>query len=257
LGQNAQTMSNSNDFEQELTLGVLGGMGPQATADFLAKLVQVTPAEREQDHLHVLVDSNPKVPDRNQAIAGRGSSPAPVLAEMAQRLERAGAGLLVMACNTAHAFEAAIRAAVSIPFVSIVEEACDACLREAPAAKTIGLLAAPGCIQAGLYQSALVARGLQPLLPEDADQAVFNRLLYEIKLGASLADIRPEMRRLALGLTARGADVLMAACTEVPLVLGQADVDRPLIDATHNLAVRCVRYARGIEPLPGTSSSAS
>lgn len=247
-------MSNTNGFPQELTLGVLGGMGPQATADFLAKLVQVTPAEREQDHLHVLVDSNPKVPDRNQAIAGHGPSPAPVLAEMARRLERAGAGLLVMACNTAHAFEGAIREAVSVPFVSIVQEACNACLRESPTARTIGLLAAPGCIQAGLYQSALEARGLEPLLPQPADQEVFNRLLYEIKLGASLADIRPEMRRLALGLTARGADVLMAACTEVPLVLGQADVDRPLIDATHNLAVRCVLYARGIEPIPGASS---
>ncbi len=235
---------------QELVLGVLGGMGPQATADFLAKLVQVTPAGSEQEHLRVLVDSNAKVPDRNRAIAGHGPSPGPVLASMAAGLERAGAGLLVMACNTAHAFESDVRQAVGIPFVSIVEEACDACLRETPAPRVAGLLAAPGGIAAGLSQSALAARGLRPLLLEAPEQAVFDRLLYQIKLGAPASDIRPEMRRLALTLTDRGADVLVAACTEVPLVLGQADVERPLIDATHNLAVRCVRYARGLEPIP-------
>lgn len=247
-------MSIENDLPpfQELVLGVLGGMGPQATADFLAKLVQVTPAASEQEHLRVLVDSNPKVPDRNQAIAGQGPSPAPVLAAMAAGLEQAGAGLLVMACNTAHAFEAAVRQAVRIPFVSMVEEACDACLRDAPAARVVGLLAAPGCIEAGLYQSALAARGLQPLLLEPPQQDVFDRLLYQIKLGAPTSEIRPEMRRLAQSLTGRGADVLIAACTEVPLVLGQADVERPLIDATHNLALRCVRYARGLEPIPAS-----
>lgn len=245
-------MSIENDLSpsQELVLGVLGGMGPEATADFLAKLVQVTPADCEQDHLRVLVDSNPKVPDRNKAIAGTGPSPAAVLAGMAAGLERAGAGLLVMACNTAHAYEAAVRQAVRIPFVSLVEEACDACLRDAPAARVVGLLAAPGCIEAGLYQSALAGRGLQPLLLERAEQEVFDRLLYQIKLGAAAAGIRPEMSRLARSLTARGADVLIAACTEVPLVLGQADIERPLIDATLNLARRCVRYARGLEPIP-------
>lgn len=247
-------MSIENDLsaQPELVLGVLGGMGPQATADFLAKLVQVTPAAREQDHLRVLVDSNPKVPDRNQAIAGQGPSPAPVLAQMAAGLERAGAGLLVMACNTAHAFEDAIRRAVGIPFVSIVDEACDACLRDAPAARVVGLLAAPGCIAAGLYQSVLAARGLQPLLLEPHEQEVFNRLLYRIKLGAPAADIRPEMSRLAQTLVDGGADVIIAACTEVPLVLGQADVARPLVDATENLARRCVLYARGLEPIPAS-----
>lgn len=111
-------------------VGVIGGMGPAATLDFYAKLIAATPATREQDHLRVLIDSNPGVPDRNLALAGGAPSPeaapGPVLADMARGLERAGADLLVMACNTAHAFEADIRRAVAIPFVSIITETADA-----------------------------------------------------------------------------------------------------------------------------------
>jgi len=239
------TLANS-----DLILGVLGGMGPQATVDFLMKLVQVTPAMSEQDHIRVLVDSNPKVPDRNKALFGMGRDPGPELAQMAAGLERSGAQLIVMACNTAHAFEALIRATITVPFVSIVEEACGACLRENEAARVVGLLAAPGCIQAGLYQSALRRRGLEPLLLAPEEQLVFSRLLYNIKLGARLKEAKVEMRRLAENLLMRGADVLVAACTEVPLVLSQPDVKRPLVDATHNLAVRCARYAKHHEPIP-------
>ena len=248
-------MSLPNDEAQttERTLGVLGGMGPLATADFLSKLVEVTPVRCEQDHLHVLIDSNPKVPDRNRAVAGQGTSPAVALATMARRLEQAGADLLVMACNTAHAFDPAIRQAVRIPFISLVEEGCDACVRNAPGARTVGLLAAPGCIDAGLYQTGLARRGLQPLLPDTTGQTAFNELLYQIKLGAPRADLAPRMQQLARQLIDRGADVLLAACTEVPLVLQPSDVDRPLIDATRNLAERCVLYARGQAPLPPSS----
>ncbi|RYX93874.1 MAG: amino acid racemase [Comamonadaceae bacterium] len=234
----------------ELTLGVLGGMGPLATVDFLDKLIKATPVSVEQDHLRVLVDSNAKVVDRNKAIAGTGPSPGPVLAHMAAGLERAGAGFIVMACNTAHAFDQSIRDAIGVPFVSMVEEAADACVREHPAARRVGVLGAPGCIDAGLYQSALERRGLEPLLLGKEAQQRFNGLLYRIKLGTPLAEIAPEMKMLGLALIDAGADLIIAGCTEVPLVLGPADLPRPLLDATWNLARRCVLYARGLEPLP-------
>jgi aspartate racemase len=101
-------------------VGVLGGLGPAATADFFSKVVMATPAAADQDHLHVIIDNNPKVPNRNEAVAGTGVSPAPVLAEMASRLETAGADFLVMVCNAAHAFQDAITDAVRVPFVSII-----------------------------------------------------------------------------------------------------------------------------------------
>lgn len=241
---------NKVTLSDELVVGVIGGMGPQATADFLAKLVEATPVSQEQEHLHVLIDSNPKVPDRNRAIAHAGVSPGHVLAAMAENLQEAGAGFLVMACNTAHAFESSIRDAVSVPFVSMIEEACDACVRDHPDARRVGVLAAPGCIDAGLYQAALARRGLKALVLDPDDQQRFTAILYRIKLNGPASEIRAEMKALGETLIASGADILVAGCTEVPLVLEPDNLSRPLIDATWNLAQRCVRYARRLEPIP-------
>ncbi|MFC7626353.1 aspartate/glutamate racemase family protein [Paraburkholderia humisilvae] len=142
-----------------LVIGVLGGMGPRATADFFTKLIAATPAECEQDHLRVHIDSNPQVPDRSEAIAGRGESPGVALAAMAAGLEHAGADFLVMPCNTAHAFEPEIRAAVRVPFVSMIDEACAGCDHVFPSAQRFGLLATRGCIEARLYQNAFTRIG--------------------------------------------------------------------------------------------------
>ncbi len=238
-----------------LVIGVLGGMGPQATADFLAKLVAATPVDREQEHLRVHIDSNPKVPDRNDAIAGRGESPGPILAAMAAGLERAGVDFLVMACNTAHAFEPDIRAAISVPFVSIVAEACEACERTFPTARRIGILATRGCIEARLYQDAFAHQGREALVLAPQDQERFMTLLYRIKQGDLSNSVRAGIHALGESLIRAGADVVIAGCTEVPLMLRDGDLTRPLIDTTLNLAQRCVRYARELEPLPAVSFS--
>ena len=114
------------------TIGVIGGMGPAATLDFFGKILEATHAERDQDHLRVLIDNNPRVPDRNAAIAGRGPSPGPQLAESARGLERAGADFLVIACNTAHAFQPDIEAAISIPLLSMIDATTDAAMSQHP-----------------------------------------------------------------------------------------------------------------------------
>ena len=225
-------------------IGVIGGMGPAATVDFLAKLLAATPAERDQDHLRVLVDSNPKIPDRNQALAGAGPSPAPVLAEMARGLERSGAEALVMACNTAHAFADDIRGAVRIPLISIVEESADELARSVGAGATVGVLAADGCLAAGLYQRALAERGLKFVAPAADDQARLMRLIYGVKAGDTGPAARAGMKALAEALVAQGADVILSACTEVPLLLKTADVDVPLLDSTDVLVRRTVAWAR-------------
>jgi aspartate racemase len=245
MGQDAKT--------EGLVIGVLGGMGPQATADFLAKLVAATPVERDQDHLRVHIDSNPKVPDRSEAIAGRGCSPGPVLAAMAAGLERAGVDFLVMPCNTAHAFETEIRAAISVPFVSIVAEACAAGERAYPNARRFGLLATSGCIAARLHHDAFAQRGLTIVTLASADQERFMALLYRIKRGDTSKAARAAMRGFGNALIDAGAEVVIAGCTEVPLVLDDGDLARPVLDATTNLAQRCVRYAYGFEPLPAVA----
>jgi aspartate racemase len=227
------------------TVGVLGGMGPAATVHFLQALLAATGATRDQDHLRVLVDNNPHLPDRNRAIAGEGPSPGPQLATMARGLERAGAQLLVMPCNTAHAFQAEIEAAVTAPFLSIVDVTVDAVLRAQPNAGRVGLLAAPGALRAGLYQRAFAARGIDTVAPAGALYEQLRALIYAVKAGDLGPGTRAGMQGVARGLAGEGAEALVAACTEVPLVLTAAESPVPLIDCTAELAAATVIAARG------------
>lgn len=226
------------------TVGVIGGMGPAATLEFQARLLAATPAARDQDHLRVLVDCNPKIPDRNTAIVGDGPSPGPVLAEMARGLERAGADFLVMPCNTAHAFVGDIRAAVAIPLLSLIDETADVAARAAPSGK-VGVLTVDGARAAGLYEAALSRRGMMPLLLEADDQRRFMARIHAIKAGDTGAAVRAEMAGLARVLTAGGARAVIAACTELSLVLEPGDLDAPLIDSTAVLVARTLDYAFG------------
>ena len=232
-----------------LTVGVLGGMGPAATIDFMDKLLKATGAKREQDNLRLLVDCNPKVPDRNSA-ASEGSQPGAVLADMARGLERSGADFVVMACNTAHAYEAQIRAALTVPFVSLIAETAAALKAAHPAVKRVGLLATTGCLEARLYQDAFAKVGVEAMAPNAADEARLMALLYRVKMGELSDAARAEMRAFADLLIADGAEVVVAACTEVPLVLTHGDIAAPLLDTTEVLVNRTLAYAQKREPLP-------
>ena len=129
------------------TVGVLGGMGPAATLDFMAKIYAADPAEREQDRVRLVVDCDPGVLDRNAAVRGAGPSPGPDLAAMAKGLVGAGADFLVIACNTAHAWTAEIEAAAARPVLSMIEAACDEIAARHPGARRIGVLAGDGCLE--------------------------------------------------------------------------------------------------------------
>ncbi len=230
------------------TVGVMGGLGPEATLDFFAKVLAATPAVRDQDHLHLIIDNNPAVPNRNEAVASTGPSPAPVLAEMAQRLEAANTDFIVMVCNAAHAFQDAIEDALTCPFVSIIEETCEAVVQILASDSLltpaqVGVLASSGCLDAKLYQDALAARDLHALVPEGRTRASFMNLLYRIKAGDK--DVRDDMKTLAEQLISQGAQAIIAGCTEVPLVLQQEDISVPLINSTDVLVARTIAYATG------------
>lgn len=226
------------------TIGIIGGMGPAATVDLYAKIIAAAGAKRDQDHPRVLIDSNPALPDRNAAIDGAGLSPAPMLAAMAAGLQSGGADLIAMACNTAHAFQPAIEAALTVPFVSMIEATADATLARAPGAVRVAVLAATGCVHAQLYQRAFAARGVATVMAEADAHAAFMDLVWRIKAGDTGADVRSRMRTIANDLLHADAGALVAGCTEVPLVLTQNDVDAPLIDSAAALAAQLVSLAR-------------
>lgn len=224
-----------------LTVGVLGGMGPDATVDFMGKVIAATPAMSDQQHVRMLVDHNPHVPDRTAAILGNGADPGPVLATMAQQLQQAGADFLVMPCNTAHTFHSAIGAAADIPFVSIIEETVTVC----EAHEAVGLLATHGCLASGIYNRALSAAGITAVTPDDAETQAFMDLLAQIKTGNRGPDVGAGMVALAEALAGRGARAVIAGCTEIPLVLKDSMIDVPLISSTDILAEATVAYALG------------
>ena len=217
-------------------------MGPESTVDFMAKVIAATPAGTDQDHARLLVDQNPGVPSRQAAILEGGEDPGAALAAMARGLEQAGADFLVMPCNTAHAFTQAIAAAVSIPLVSIIDVTVDAC-REHDA---VGLLATAGCLQAGLYQQALDAAGIAVVIPDEAGVAEVLHLVMEIKGGNRGPEITARMRSVAESLVGRGATALVAACTEIPLVLNETMIPVPLVSSTDVLAAETAKICAGV-----------
>lgn len=213
-------------------IGVLGGMGPAATADFLQRLVIAAGAGRDRDHPRILVDCNPHVPDRNAARAGHGPSPGPLLAAMAQGLVAQGAAVLAMPCNAAHGWAGEVIAATDAHFVDMI----DAAVAEAAGARSIGLLAVGATLDARLYHDRLGGRVI------DCDRGIVQPLVTAIKAGATGPAVRAAMATEAARLVAAGADTIIAACSEVPLVLTPADVAVPLVDATAAL-VRAVLAA--------------
>ncbi len=244
-------------------VGVIGGMGPDATVDFFAKLVAAShaalggAAARDQDHLRVLINNDPTVPDRNAAIAGSGPSPAPRLAAMARGLVAAGAELLVMPCNGAHAFAEAVReAAPEVPFLSLIDTTVDATLARLatlaclPELRAVGLLATDGTLAARLYHDAFERAEVRALAPAADDQRALMAAIYDLKSGRADDTTRAAVRAVTERLAAAGAAAVIAACTEVPLLIREGDVHvagaaLPLIASTDALVARTVREALG------------
>lgn len=226
------------------TIGVIGGMGPAATADFLALLVAGVAAARDADHPRVLIDSNPQVPDRNAAALHGAASPGPALAAMARGLVAQGAGVLAMPCNAAHGWADAIIAATpATPFVSMIAAAVAEAMTQRP--RAIGVLAVGATLALDLYGKA------SPVPVLAGDLAVVQGCVDAIKAGDTSHGVRLALAGEAERLRAAGADAIIAACTEVPLVLRSGDIRLPLINSTAALAratLAAARLAKGDLP---------
>lgn len=223
------------------TVGVIGGLGPVATLDFFDRILKRTRAPYEQDHLRLIIDNNTKIPDRNAYARGEGPSPAEALAASARGLEQAGAEVIVMACNTTHAWEADIRAAISVPFLSIIDETVKVVADLRPEA--VGVLAGDACVAAGLYQNALKAAGVKCILPDANTQKSLMELIYRIKSGDTGDTSRRVAATIACKLEAQGAEVIIAGCTEIPIVLTADDIDGELVNSTDILVERTIVFA--------------
>ena len=228
------------------TLGIIGGMGPAATVDLFAKILAATDAATDKENIPILIDNNTAIPDRTKAILHGGESPLPALTESAQRLERAGAELLMLACNTSHYFYDALAARVSVPILHMPRETAKAA-REAGYAK-VALLATDGTCATGVYQKAFAAEAPETelLYPLPEEQRLVMELIYD-NVKANRWDM-PRERLLSLlsRLTERGAEAFILGCTELPMAFLRYEIAKPTLDATEALARAAVLAAGAV-----------
>jgi aspartate racemase len=235
-------------------VGVVGGVGPAATVDFLSKIVRNTPASCDQDHIKLLIEHNPQIPDRTENLIGEGADPTVSLYATCKRLEDGGAGLIAIPCNTAHAFVERIQPYLGVPIVNMLRVTASY-LRDAfPGLRDVGVLATSGTVESGVYRKALEAEGLRQVAPEPALQARVMEAIYGkhgVKAGFTTGQCQADISAAIEGLIAAGVGVIVLGCTELPLLLPDGEFTSVsgarvrLVDPTDVLARRCVAYAKG------------
>jgi aspartate racemase len=238
-------------------IGILGGMGPAATADFYSKLVSMTPVHSDQEHLRTVIWSDPTIPDRTEALLGQGPDPTPWLLHGCRVLREAGATVIAIPCNTAHAFVPRIADRVGLPIIHMIDEVARYLATLQPPVRVAGLLATTGTVQAGLYQQWLDRVGISLVLPDPASQDLeVMAAIRAVKAGERGVAATEPLRRAARRLVDRGAQAVIAGCTEIPLGLAPAAVSVPLLDPAVVLARALIRRSRPLSavPLPGPAA---
>ena len=236
-------------MEQSVSLqrsvGILGGMGPAATVDLMQRILSMTPAQDDADHLRIFVDNNPQVPSRIAAlIDGTGPSPAPVLRSMAAGLIAQGADFLAMPCNTAHHYHAEVAADLSVPFLNMVDLAAEALAALEPRVLRVGLLASSALQKIELYEPSLASCGMQVLYPRGQKQERLMELIRAIKADSATSAQRAAFGAAAVDLEDSGADVVLIACTELSVINDDLNSAIRIYDAADILSRAIVEYAR-------------
>jgi aspartate racemase len=238
----------------EKVIAILGGMGPEATLDCFGKIIQNTPASKDQEHLRVIIDSNPKVPDRTPAIIGAGESPVPTIIKGCQALERAGADFIIIPCVSAHFFLNEIQQQSPLPILSAIDAMAETIARDYPEINVVGLMATTGTVKGEKFQTRLAEDGITTVVPDEHNQSKIMAAIYDIKNAQpkrSRADITTELIAAAERLISRkpdGAQGIIAGCTEIPLAMHQKHLSVPCFDALTILARAAIRKA-GLTPV--------
>jgi aspartate racemase len=235
-------------------VGVVGGVGPAATVDFMQKLVRSTPATRDQEHIKLLVEQNPQIPDRTENLLGGGPDPTVSLYATCKKLEAGDVDIIAIPCNTAHAFVERIQPYLNVPIVNMLTVSVEYLRTAFPKLREVGLLATTGTIMSGVYRKALEAHGLKQIVPSDGLQArVMNAIYGErgAKAGFMSGECIDDVTAAVDELSERGVEVIVLGCTELPLLLPDGEMHSGsgrvvnLVDPTDILAKRCVAYALG------------
>jgi aspartate racemase len=233
-------------IKAEKVVGILGGMGPEATVDLMQRIINLTPADDDIDHVRCIVDNNPKVPSRIKAIIdGNGEDPGPCMADMAKRLESWGADFLAIPCNTAHYYYSAVTDAVQIPVINLLDLVVAHVKETRPSCRTIGVLASTAVLSTRLYEKRFEAVGITVVYPTEKFQNILLDVIKEVKAGNRSDEIIETYLEICQSLKLAGVDAAIVACTELGVI--KTDVPLELIDAADVLAKKIIAVAKNAE----------
>lgn len=242
--------------DEDMTVGIIGGMGPYATLAFFQCILDNTPTQKDWDHLHIIIDNNPKIPSRTRAFLFDETDPVPMMIESANRLKEAGADFVVLPCNSAHYFLPRVCEQTDVPFINMVDETSQTILSQN--AKTVGLLGGEVTVQGKLYEQRLEEHGVAVLQVTDEEQKMVRNVIEYVKQNCVSDATRGNVQILISSLEERGADTVILGCTELPSAMDGVSAKCTLVDSMDILAKAVVKKAKRtattVLPDPGESA---
>ncbi len=238
---------------EELVAGIIGGMGPEATVDLMQKIIAHTEVKDDSGHIRCIVDNNPKIPSRIEAILGNGEDPGRVMAEVGKKLEEYGADFLVIPCNTAHYYYADVVRAVNVPVVNMITLVVNTICTSYPDMKKIGVLGSTTIVKTALYEKSFAALGVEVIYPDPDVQAELFELIKDVKSGKTDISRINKLNAIGKHLLSKGATLAILGCTELGILANQ-DLPVPYIDAAEQLAIETVAIAKRKKILPPDTS---
>lgn len=225
------------------TIGIIGGMGPLATCDLFRKIIEITDAAYDQEHIRVCIDNNTEIPDRTAAIVAGGEDPVEQMSRSAKGLQAMGADVLIMPCNTAHYFHSRVAETVDVPLLNMLEETAK-CAKEKGITR-VGLLATDGTIRSGVYAKAFAKEGIEICTPSAENQQAVMDVIYKgVKAGNYRLDLTGFYAAMD-ELFAAGAETLILGCTELPVAFDMFKIEKIHLDPTLILAAAAVKFVGG------------
>ena len=227
-------------------IGIIGGMGPEAGCYFHQQIIRNTPVKVDQNHLEVILHTNPRIPDRTAAILSGGESPVAEINRSIQILEGAGANVITMACITAHFFWKQLRSSQNTVLLNLIDISAAYLKNNYPKTVKVGVLATTGTFQSGLLDSSYQKFGFELIIPAAVEQReLVMEAIYGvdgIKRGYKEGNPKEKLLQAVSSIKNRGAEIILAACTEIPLVLNQTNVNMPFFDILEIGAKYLVEY---------------
>lgn len=216
------------------TVGIIGGMGPLATVDIFRKIVEFTDAQNDSEHIHIIIDNNTSVPDRTKALLYGGESPVKEIKKSIKTLTTAGAEVLVLPCNTSHAYFKEISDGISKPIINMVDKTVE--FAKLANISSVGILATDGTLKSRVYEEAFVKNAIKAVLPTEEEQAAVMGVIYDcVKRGCDDYNILPFISVLD-NMKKRGAEAFVLGCTELPLAVVKFNIKENFINPTDILA---------------------